>query len=120
MVHKLRISSLILIHVLILLHVYYFGSETIGSIDFQEFFHSFIKLGVINAGALLVIFAFLFTLIFGRFFCGWACHFGAVQELAWWLLKKMGNYSKIIFLFFGIILLLGTIIYLLSSCRSKE
>tara|TARA_B100000029_G_scaffold454737_1_gene481449 strand:+ start:288 stop:1577 length:1290 start_codon:yes stop_codon:yes gene_type:complete len=89
MVHKLRISSLIFIHILILLHVYYFGSETIGSIDFQEFFHSFIKLGVINAGGLLVIFAFLFTLIFGRFFCGWACHFGAIQEFSWYILKKL-------------------------------
>ena len=27
-------------HILILLHVYYFGSDVIGSIDFQEFFHS--------------------------------------------------------------------------------
>ena len=89
MVQKLRISSLIFIHILILLHVYYFGSETIGSIDFQEFFHSFIKLGIINAGVLLVIFAFLFTLIFGRFFCGWACHFGAIQELCWYILKKL-------------------------------
>jgi len=96
MVQKLRISSLILIHVLILLHVYYFGSETIGSIDFQEFFHSFMKLGVINAGALLVIFAFLFTLIFGRFFCGWACHFGAIQELCWYILKKLNIHPKTI------------------------
>ena len=89
MTHKLRISSLILIHVLIFLHIYYFGSETVGSIDFQEFFHSFIKLGIINAGVLLVIAAFIFTLIFGRFFCGWACHFGAIQELSWYILKKL-------------------------------
>jgi len=88
MIQKLRISSLILVHILILLHIYYFGSDTIGSIDFQEFFHSFLKLGIINAGVILVIFAFIFTVIFGRFFCGWACHFGAIQELSWYLLKK--------------------------------
>jgi len=89
MVQKLRIICLTGIHILILLHIYYFGDEIVGSIDFQEFFHSFLKLGVINAGAILVISAFIFTLLFGRFFCGWACHFGAIQELCWYILKKL-------------------------------
>ena len=94
MVQYYRISALIIIHILILLHIFVFGNSTIGSVDFQEFFHSFLKLGVINSGVLLVLIAFLFTLIFGRFFCGWACHFGAVQEFSWWLLKKMGITPK--------------------------
>jgi len=89
MILKLRITSLILIHILILLHVYYFGSDIVGSIDFQEFFHSFIKLGIINAGSILVFIAFLTTLLFGRFFCGWACHFGAIQEFSYYILKKL-------------------------------
>ena len=96
MVLKLRILSLIAVHGLILLHIYYFGSDIIGSIDFQEFFHSFIQLGVLNAGTILVILAFLTTLIFGRFFCGWACHFGAVQELSWFILKKLNIHTKTI------------------------
>ncbi len=96
MVQKARFGSLFLIHVLILLHVYYFGSDKVGSIDFQEFFHSFIKLGVINAGVILVIVAFTFTLFFGRFFCGWACHFGAIQELSWSILKKLNIKPKTI------------------------
>jgi len=86
---KLRIASLVLVHILIFFHVYIFGDSIVGSIDFQEFFHSFIKLGLINAGTILVFIAFLTTLIFGRFFCGWACHFGALQEFSWWLLQKM-------------------------------
>jgi len=90
MIQKLRITSLVGIHLLILLHIYIFGDNIIGSLDFQEFFHAFIKFGIINAGVVLVILAFVTTLIFGRFFCGWACHFGAIQELAWWLLNKMG------------------------------
>ena len=90
MIQKLRIASLIGIQFLILAHIYIFGDQIIGSLDFQEFFHAFIKYGIVNAGVLLVILAFVITLIFGRFFCGWACHFGAVQELAWWLFKKMG------------------------------
>jgi len=89
MIQKLRIFCLITIHILILLHIFYWGDQIVGSIDFQEFFHAFLKHGVINAGVLLVIFAFIITLVFGRFFCGWACHFGAVQELSWFLLKKM-------------------------------
>ena len=95
MIQKFRVTSLVLIHILILLHIFYWGDDKIGSIDFQEFFHSFIKLGTINAGVLLVILAFAFTLIFGRFFCGWACHFGAIQELAWGALKKMIKSSKL-------------------------
>ena len=89
MIQKLRIFSLISIHILILLHIFYWGDNIVGSVDFQEFFHSFIKYGIINAGVILVIVSFLITLIFGRFFCGWACHFGAVQELSWFILKKM-------------------------------
>jgi len=94
MIQKLRIASLVGIHVLIFLHIYLFGDEVVGSIDFQEFFHSFIKYGVINSGVVLVIVAFVSTLFFGRFFCGWACHFGAIQELAWWVLKKIGITPK--------------------------
>ena len=89
MVQKARFFSLLLIHILILLHVYVWKSSSIGSVDFQEFFHSFLKLGVINSGVLLVLFAFGFTLVFGRFFCGWACHFGAIQELSSYILKKL-------------------------------
>jgi len=90
MVQKLRIGSLIGIHLIIFTHIYFFGDQFIGSLDFQEFFHAFVKYGIINAGTLLVILAFAITLIFGRFFCGWTCHFGAIQEFAWWFFKKMG------------------------------
>jgi len=96
MIQKLRIFSLIFIHILILLHIFYWGDQIVGSIDFQEFFHSFLKHGVINAGVMLVLVAFIITLIFGRFFCGWACHFGAVQELSWFILKKMNIKPKTI------------------------
>ena len=81
---------------MILLHIYVFGDSVIGSIDFQEFFHSFIKSGIINAGVILVIIAFITTLIFGRFFCGWGCHFGAIQELSWWILTKFNITPKTI------------------------
>ena len=96
MIQKIRIFTLISIHILILLHIFYWGDNVVGSVDFQEFFHSFIKYGIINAGVVLVIFSFIITLIFGRFFCGWACHFGAIQELAWFILKKCNIKPKTI------------------------
>ena len=91
---KYRVLSFVLIHLLILIHVSGYGQEIIGSIDFQEFFHSFLKIGTINAGVIMVFIAFFTTLIFGRFFCGWACHFGAVQELSWIILQKLNITPK--------------------------
>lgn len=96
MIQNLRIACLLGIHFIILAHIYIFGDKIIGSVDFQEFFHSFLKHGIINSGVLLVILAFVTTLIFGRFFCGWACHFGAVQEFAWWVFNKLGIKPKTI------------------------
>ena len=93
---KYRIISFLFVHILILLHVLWFKNSTVGSFDFQEFFDRFIGMGVLNAGSIMVIFAFFSTLIFGRFFCGWLCHFGAVQELAWWVFDKFGIKPKTI------------------------
>ena len=86
---KYRVLSFVIIHLLIFLHIAGFGQELIGSLDFQELFHSFLRIGTINAGVIMVFIAFFTTLIFGRFFCGWACHFGAIQELSWVILQKL-------------------------------
>ena len=82
---KYRIISFIAVHILILIHVLWFQNSFLGSFDFQEFFDRFIGEGILNAGTIMVIFAFFSTLIFGRFFCGWGCHFCAIQELSWWI-----------------------------------
>lgn len=44
--------------------------------------------GRINAGFLLFAGLIATTLIFGRWFCGWACHVVALQDLCAWLLVK--------------------------------
>ena len=93
---KFRIISFIVVHILILVHVLWLKNSHLGSFDFQEFFDRFIGQGILNAGSIMVIFAFFSTLIFGRFFCGWLCHFGAVQELAWWFFDKLGIKPKTI------------------------
>jgi len=93
---KYRVISFIVVHILILVHVLWFKNAVLGSFDFQEFFDRFIGMGILNAGSIMVIFAFFSTLIFGRFFCGWLCHFGAVQEFAWWVFSKFGIKPKTI------------------------
>ena len=45
--------------------------------------------GVVNAGAIFFGLALLSTLIFGRFFCGWACHIILLQDACTVILKKL-------------------------------
>tara|TARA_B100002052_G_scaffold168204_1_gene153119 strand:- start:16928 stop:18226 length:1299 start_codon:yes stop_codon:yes gene_type:complete len=93
---KYRILSFLIVHILIFVHVIWAKDSYLGSFDFQEFFDRFLGHGVLNAGSIMVIAAFFLTLFFGRFFCGWLCHFGAVQELAWWIFEKCGIKPKTI------------------------
>lgn len=46
--------------------------------------------GKINAGFVLFLALIASTLVFGRFFCGWACHVVALQDLAAHWLGKLG------------------------------
>ena len=45
---------------------------------------------ILLAPALLLAATLLLTLIAGRFFCGWACHVVAYQDLCAWLLGRVG------------------------------
>ncbi len=55
---------------------------------------AFAKDNVINAGLIFFIIMIVSTMILGRFFCGWACHFLAVQDASRWLLLKFGIRPK--------------------------
>ncbi len=46
--------------------------------------------GVVNAGLVFFAVAALSTAVFGRWFCGWACHLVALQDFCRWLLEKAG------------------------------
>ena len=50
----------------------------------------FSKRGLINAGAIFFALTILTTAVFGRFFCGWACHIVALQDGCRWILEKLG------------------------------
>jgi polyferredoxin len=50
---------------------------------------STLSTGRINAGFIFFGAAILFTLVLGRWVCGWGCHLVAYQDLTNWLLKKL-------------------------------
>jgi polyferredoxin/Flp pilus assembly protein TadD len=49
-----------------------------------------LETGEVNPGFVLFALAALATLLAGRFFCGWACHMGALQDACAWALRRVG------------------------------
>lgn len=47
------------------------------------------KEDVINAGVIFFAITIASTLVLGRWFCGWACHLVALQDLCRWLLARL-------------------------------
>ena len=86
-----RAYVLILVHVLIGLHVLHWSmtGRTVTPVEPSEAMQTF-ELGTINAGFLLFLALIASTLVFGRWFCGWACHVVALQDLSAWLLGRIG------------------------------
>ncbi len=50
----------------------------------------FAKYSVVNAGLIFFAITILSTLILGRWFCGWACHLVALQDLSRAFLIRIG------------------------------
>lgn len=53
-----------------------------------------VKGGVITVGAIFFAVALLSTAIFGRWFCGWGCHWVAIQDATAWALARAGLRPK--------------------------
>jgi polyferredoxin len=90
---RYRVAFQVLLHIVLVGHVlayYFLDWKAIGALDFQAFFHYFLGKGLLTAGGLLTIFVFGMALVFGRLFCSWGCHFGAIQDFAAWILKRLG------------------------------
>ncbi|MGE3173158.1 MAG: 4Fe-4S binding protein [Planctomycetota bacterium] len=90
-VGRWRALVLILVHVVIGLHIAHWllSGETITPVEPSEAMQTFEE-GKINAGFVLFTVLILGTLVFGRWFCGWACHVVALQDLSAWLLGRFG------------------------------
>jgi len=90
-----RAIVLVLVHVLIAAHIvqWLITGMTVSPIEPSESMET-LREGAINAGFVFFSLALLSTLIFGRFFCGWACHVVALQDLCSTLLKRIGIRPK--------------------------
>jgi polyferredoxin len=62
---------------------YTLGVHVVGSIGIEAFF-SGLSRGVLNAGFIFWVLAFISALLLGRAFCGWFCWFGGYLELIEW------------------------------------
>src|SRR5690606_38342075 len=86
-----RALSLVAVHLLIGLHVAHWmiRGRTLAPLELNEVMYT-LELGVVTAGFLFMAALVLGTLVFGRFFCSWACHILALQDLSAWLLQRAG------------------------------
>ena len=88
---RYRALVLLAVHLAALAHILYWlqSGEAISPIEPSEGGETFGR-GIVNAGFILLGLAIVSTLVLGRWFCGWACHFVAYQDGCSWLLKKAG------------------------------
>jgi polyferredoxin len=86
-----RAAVLVLVHLVVLAHVahWWLTGRSVTPVEPSEA-HEALTYGVINAGLILLALSVLSTLVLGRWFCGWACHVVALQDLCAWLLGKVG------------------------------
>lgn len=90
-----RALTLAAVYVLMGLHIVHWKlrGSTLAPLELNEVMYT-LELGILTAGFLLMVAAVLSVLIFGRFFCSWACHILALEDLAAWILGKFGIRPK--------------------------
>ncbi len=81
-----------MINALIVLHVvlyYAFDRKAVGCVDFFGL-ATFLGKGQITAGTVFLGALIVLTLVLGRVFCGWGCHFALFQDLLTRLFDRLG------------------------------
>ncbi len=88
-ISRWRSFSLLMVYVLIAGHIAHWviARKTLAPLEFNEVLYS-IHLGIITAGFIFMGLTIITTLIFGRFFCSWACHILALEDFSAWILSK--------------------------------
>lgn len=88
---RARAACLWGVYALIGLHVLHWklAGRTLAPLELNEVLYT-LHLGIVTAGFLFMAAALAGTLVFGRFFCGWACHMMGAQDLSARLLEKAG------------------------------
>ncbi len=94
-VSRWRAVVLISLNLLMIAHIvqWRWMGTTVSPIEPAEAMYT-LQRGAINAGLIFFSLALLTTLIFGRFFCGWACHMVSLQDFCTWILGKVGLKPK--------------------------
>ena len=87
-----RLIVLCLINAVILLHVvlyYAFDQTAIGCVDFFGL-ATFLGKGQVTAGTVFLCALVVLTVVLGRVFCGWGCHFALFQDVLTGLFDRLG------------------------------
>jgi len=92
-----RALSLSLVYIVFTLHIIHWKltGKTLAPLELNEVMYT-LELGIITAGFLFMCALAFGTMIFGRFFCSWACHIMVLQDLCGWILRKLGIRPKLI------------------------
>ncbi|MBK8974658.1 MAG: 4Fe-4S binding protein [Planctomycetes bacterium] len=90
-----RAWTLIGVHALFAAHIVHWqlAGRTLAPVELNEVMYT-TELGIVTAGFLLMALTVVAAAVFGRFFCSWACHLLALQDLCGWLLGKVGIRPK--------------------------
>ncbi len=85
-----RVACLVGVHLLIAAHIAHWllSGRTLAPLELNEVLYT-LHLGVVTAGFVFMALAMASVVVFGRFFCSWACHILALQDLSAWLLGKL-------------------------------
>ena len=86
-----RALSLILVHVAVAIHIAHWMAtgSTLTPVEPSEAMQTLGAKALVNAGFILFMLLIASTLVFGRFFCGWACHIVALQDACTWILRRL-------------------------------
>ena len=86
-----RAATLISVYLLVGIHIAHWkiAGRTLAPLELNEVMYT-LELGVLTAGFIFMVVAFLSAAVFGRFFCSWGCHILALEDLSAWLLKRIG------------------------------
>ena len=92
---KWRAFSLSLVYLVFAVHIIHWKltGQTLAPLELNEVMYT-LELGIITAGFIFMCALVLGSLIFGRFFCSWACHIMVLQDLCGWILRKLGIRQK--------------------------
>ncbi len=90
-----RALVLLVVHLLIAAHITHWlvTGRSVTPVEPSEAM-AYARAGIVNAGLIFFAVTAILTAVFGRFFCGWACHLVALQDISSALLARIGVKPK--------------------------